>query len=73
MRTGRMVNHEAAAPLVLQGVMALQNEDDIARAEGALCALGVALDQAGLLAPLELSLGGLSHFRNQARISFLPC
>lgn len=47
------------------GVMALQSEDDMARAEAALRTLGVVLAQQGLLGPLELSLGGLSHFNNQ--------
>lgn len=47
------------------GVMALQSEDDMARAEAALRTLGDVLAQQGLLGPLELSLGGLSHFNNQ--------
>jgi hypothetical protein len=56
-------------PPLLQGVMALQNDDDVAHAEDTLRQLSAVLSQQGLLAPLELKLAGLSHFQNQVGAS----
>ncbi|GAB4820805.1 hypothetical protein N2152v2_007851 [Parachlorella kessleri] len=56
---------DAASSHLTLGVMALQGEQDIAHAEETLCQLSGVLSQEQLLEPLELKLGGLSHFRNQ--------
>ena len=68
-KTGVLVHSKGSACVrpSLQGVMALQGEEDSAHAEETLRQLSRVLSQQGLQAPLELSLGGLSHFRNQAR------
>ncbi len=61
------------APSSPQGVMALQSDDDIAHAVGSMRQLSAVLAQQGLLAPLELDLGGLSHFRNQVPLPASDC
>lgn len=48
-----------------QGVMALQSPEDVVRAQDAMRQLSTVLSQQSLLAPLELSLRGLSHFERQ--------
>jgi len=57
--------------------MALDSEEERQRAGEVLAALAGPLGEASLLAPLEVQLEGLSHFRNQVgcllRTSALRC
>lgn len=62
----------ASAHLTL-GVMALGSEEERARAAGALAALAGPLRDAALLAPVEVELEGLSHFKNQVGARARAC
>ncbi|PRW56056.1 A-kinase anchor 7 isoform gamma [Chlorella sorokiniana] len=56
---------EAASAHLTLGVMALNSEEERARAAAVLAALAEPLRQAALLAPVRVQLEGLSHFKNQ--------
>ncbi len=56
---------EAVSAHLTLGVMALPNEEERARAADVLAALAGPLRQAALLAPVQVQLEGLSHFKNQ--------